>query len=135
MINTTISGYVAKKGVEIKTAKSGKDYAVVGVKVSTYSKNEAMFAKCMFYGKMMETVKEYVSAGKIITVVGRPSNYQILPPQEEGGRGLVTFDLMVQDFQLPPNDNGPYAGASKPATKAPVPSKRSEEIEDDDIPF
>lgn len=85
--------------VELKTSSSGKSYSRFSLAVDRLGKDAgADFINCTAFGRTAEVISQYTRKGDKIVVSGRIQTGSY----ERDGRKVGTFDVVVDEVELPP---------------------------------
>jgi hypothetical protein len=135
MFSVAVSGYVTKKGVEIKNYK-GSQCAEFNVMGKCDSGKQAVLLNLKVWGTRSNSVADYIKAGDQFSFTGPLGSVRILPAQGDNTEGLIAMNVNLSDYAFP-KPAGATAGGRRATTSAPVQSNiaASPAVDDDEIPF
>lgn len=117
--NVTLDGRVGKDPV-CGESSSGTKYAQFSIAHNVYDrgKQSTYWIRCVAFGKMADTIEDYVLKGMAVVVAG---DLRISPGRE----GSQEVGVIVKQLQM----------QSKPKSTRPEPEKKEGDPFEDDIPF
>lgn len=120
MLNKIIMQGRLTKNPEEKQSKSGKTVVLFSLANNRGKDREPLYIDCKAFGKTGETILKYLQKGTECIVTGELAVYH--------GEKRDFWNIDVQSFE--------FCGAVKPAAgESAKPDKRSEPVDDDDLPF
>ena len=136
-LNKTIIVGRVTRDVELKALPSGTAVSTFSLATNrVWTKDgekheETEFHNIVVFGKMAETVGQYVKKGQLLLVEGR---LQIRSWDDKDGKKMYRTEIMAESFQF-----GPKAGGEKssPSDREEIeyPDDDDSEINPEDIPF
>jgi hypothetical protein len=136
MFSVIVSGYVTKKGVELKNYK-GSECAEFCVMGKCDVGKQSILLNVKVWGTRSKSVADYIHAGDQFSFTGPLGSVRTLEPQGDNTEGLVAMSVNLSDYSFP-KPAGATAGGRRPEASKPVTPKlnpRSPEVDDDEIPF
>lgn len=125
------------KDPELKYGSSGTAYCKFTLAVNrAFKKDETDFISCTAFGKVAETIAEYVRKGDQFAVTGRIQ----VDVYEKDGEKRYSTGVMVDGFTFISKTKGEgnsNAGSSKPKNEAKPAGEKAPEVdfEDEEFPF
>jgi len=133
------------RDVELRAIPNGTSIAQIGLAVNRKWKDkdgvqqeEVTYIDCEAWGKTAENIARFFSKGKPIFIEGRLKLDTWKDKTDGSNRSKLKVVVDTFEFVGGKTDDAPQGArpaASKPATRAAVPTAVGEEISPDDIPF
>ena len=113
MNNITCSGFITKKGIEMREY-NGSSLATFQFLSRLSSGKSRVLYSCTVWGKRGEVINNYANAGQKITVNGDVKDVRVLPAKDDGDP-LPCIEITVGDFDLPPKtETSPQRSSDSP---------------------
>jgi single-strand DNA-binding protein len=125
MNNITIAGIVGNS--EVKYLQSGDAVLEFSVADSEGRDKPTIWWKCQLWGKRAESLGSFVQKGGKVTVTGRVSERSYT---DKNGQEKKVMDVRVNDIALQGGGS-----SSEPVKSGNVTSKKSADIDAEDLPF
>ena len=120
----TIAGNLGKDA-ELKYLQSGESVLTFSVADSEGRDKGTIWWNCSLWGKRAESLDPFLKKGSQVTVVGRVSERSYT---DKNGQERKVMDVRVNDIALQGKPSGSH---DEPVRQA----KRSEPVDDSDVPF